>query len=159
MLTTTREVVGVSYDEAATRLGCDADWLVRVETGFVVAASEEVARILVDYCVRDARAADQDDRPGPASGCPAVLARSARVPADHRQQRCALDRGRGHARLGPRVPAHPAVGAAGGCFRAISPGVFPERDVDQEWDLLSHRQAHQPVDVTRLLGVMMKKNA
>lgn len=46
-----------------------------------------------------------------------------------------------------------------GYFRAISPGIFPERDVDQEWDLLSHRQAHQPVDVTRLLGVMMKKNA
>jgi hypothetical protein len=46
-----------------------------------------------------------------------------------------------------------------GYFRAISPGIFPERDVDQEWDLLSHRQAHQPVDVTRLLGVMIKKNA
>src|SRR5215472_16981244 len=59
MLTTTREVVGLSYDEAAARLGCEADWLVRVETGFAAAAPEEVARILVEYGVREASAADQ----------------------------------------------------------------------------------------------------
>jgi hypothetical protein len=35
MLTTTREVVGASYDEAATRLGCDADWLVRAAEGTI----------------------------------------------------------------------------------------------------------------------------
>ena len=58
MLRTAREVVGLSYDQAAARLGCEADWLVRVETGFAVAGPEEVARILVEYGVREARAAD-----------------------------------------------------------------------------------------------------
>jgi hypothetical protein len=40
------------------RLGCEADWLVRVETGFAAAGPEEVARILVEYGVREAAAAD-----------------------------------------------------------------------------------------------------
>jgi Helix-turn-helix domain len=58
MLKTAREIARLSYDEAATRLGCETDWLVRVETGFAVAAPEEVARILVEYGVRGATAAD-----------------------------------------------------------------------------------------------------
>ena len=64
MLLTAREVAGLSYDEAAARLGCEADWLVRVETGFAVASPEEVARILVEYGVREASACRHDDRPG-----------------------------------------------------------------------------------------------
>ena len=47
MLQTAREIAGLSYDEVAARLGCEADWLVRVETGFAAAGPEEVARILV----------------------------------------------------------------------------------------------------------------
>jgi hypothetical protein len=38
MLQKTREVVGLSYDQAAVRLGGESDWLVRVEIGFAVAA-------------------------------------------------------------------------------------------------------------------------
>ncbi len=34
MLQTAREVAGLSYDQAAARLGCETDWLIRVETGF-----------------------------------------------------------------------------------------------------------------------------
>lgn len=45
MLQKAREVVGLSYDDAAARLGCRADWLVRLETGFAVASPEEVARL------------------------------------------------------------------------------------------------------------------
>jgi transcriptional regulator with XRE-family HTH domain len=58
MLQKAREVVGLSYDQAAARLGRTADWLVRVETGFAVAGPDEVARILVAYGVREARVAD-----------------------------------------------------------------------------------------------------
>ena len=46
-----------------------------------------------------------------------------------------------------------------GYFRAIAPGVFHGCDVDQEWDLLSHRQAHRPTDVTRLLDVIIDESA
>ena len=58
MLQTAREVTGLSYDQAAARLGCEADWLVRLETGFAAAPPEQVARILVEYGVREAAAAD-----------------------------------------------------------------------------------------------------
>jgi hypothetical protein len=59
MLQKTREVVGLSYDNAAARLGCEADWLTRVETGFMAAAPEGVARMLVDYGVGEAKVADE----------------------------------------------------------------------------------------------------
>jgi hypothetical protein len=58
MLETVREIAGLSYVEAAERLGCEADWLVRVETGYAEAGPEEVERILVEYGARGARAAD-----------------------------------------------------------------------------------------------------
>lgn len=53
-----REAVGLSYDEAAIRLRCEAEWLVRVETGFVLAGPAEAARILVVYGLREAALAD-----------------------------------------------------------------------------------------------------
>lgn len=46
-----------------------------------------------------------------------------------------------------------------GYFRETAPGVLFGCDVDQEWDLLSHRQAHRPADVTRLLDVMIDGSA
>ncbi len=46
-----------------------------------------------------------------------------------------------------------------GYFRQIAPGAFHGRDVDQEWDLLSHRQAHRPAGVTRLLDVIIDESA
>jgi hypothetical protein len=58
MLQTARDIAFLSYDEAAARLGCETDWLVRVETGFAAAAPEQVARNLLAYGVRGARAAD-----------------------------------------------------------------------------------------------------
>ena len=41
----------------------------------------------------------------------------------------------------------------------IAPGAFHGRDVEQEWDLLSHRQAHRPAGVTRLLEVIIDESA
>jgi hypothetical protein len=40
-------------------------------------------------------------------------------------------------------------------FREMAPAVYPECDVDQDWDLLSHRQQHRPAGVIRLLDVMI----
>jgi transcriptional regulator with XRE-family HTH domain len=44
MLQTAREIAGLSYDQAAARLGCEPDWLVRVEAGFAAADPEQVAQ-------------------------------------------------------------------------------------------------------------------
>ena len=53
----------------------------------------------------------------------------------------------------------PYLAQAEGYFREIAPHVFPGCDVDQEWDLLAHRQAHQPAAVTRLLEVIIDESA
>ena len=159
MLQTAREIVGVSYDEAAARLGREADWLIRVETGFVVAAPEDVERILVEYGVREANAADQMiDLARRAAAPPSWLApHTSRMTAGNRdvlliEAESTLAQVHGFLLM-------PELVQTEGYFRAISPGVFPERDVEQGWDLLSHRQGHRPAGVTRLLEVMIDEGA
>jgi len=159
MLQTAREIAGLSYDEAATRVGCDADWLVRVETGFAVAVPEEVARILAEYGVRDAKAADtMIDLARRVAAPPPWLARHAsRMSAAKRdvllvEAEATLAQIHGFLLI-------PFLVQAEGYFREIAPGVFPGCDVDQEWDLLSHRQAHRPAGVTRLLEVIIDESA
>ncbi len=46
-----------------------------------------------------------------------------------------------------------------GYFREIAPYVFLDCDVDQEWDLLYHRQTHHPAAATRLLDVIIDETA
>ncbi|MFB4315170.1 spore photoproduct lyase family protein [Actinomadura sp. 21ATH] len=53
-----REIVELSYEQAAARTGCDPDWLARVETGFARPAVAEVERLLERYEVRGANVAD-----------------------------------------------------------------------------------------------------
>jgi hypothetical protein len=53
----------------------------------------------------------------------------------------------------------PYLVQAEGCFREIAPSLFPGCDVDQEWDLLYHRQEHRPAGVTRLLEVIVDECA
>ncbi|MFD0853838.1 helix-turn-helix domain-containing protein, partial [Actinomadura adrarensis] len=40
-----REALELSYDAAAAQVGCDATWLIRLETGFQRATPEEVGRL------------------------------------------------------------------------------------------------------------------
>jgi transcriptional regulator with XRE-family HTH domain len=159
MLQAAREVAGLSYDEAAARLGCQADWLIRVETGFAVVAPEELARILVEYGVRDAAAADQliDLARRVASPPPWLAAHASRLTAANRdvllvEAESTLAQVHGFLLI-------PQLVQAEGYFRAIAPGVYPGRDVDQEWELLSGRQAHRPAGVMRLLEVMIDEEA
>jgi hypothetical protein len=159
MLQTAREVVGLSYDEAAGRLGREADWLVRVETGFVVVSPEEVARILVEYGVREASAADtMIDLARRAAAPPPWLApHTSRMTADGRdvlliEAEATLAQIHGFLLI-------PFLVQTEGYFRHVGSAVFHGCDVDQEWELLSHRQAHQPAGVTRLLEVMIDESA
>ncbi len=159
MLKTAREVASLSYDEATTRLGCETDWLVRVETGFAVAGPEKVARILVEYGVRGAAAADtMIDMARRAAAPPPWLApHTSRMSADSRdvllvEAEATLAQVHGFLLIPDLVQTEDY-------FRDIAPGVFHGCDVDQEWDLLSHRQAHRPAGVTRLLDVIIDESA
>jgi transcriptional regulator with XRE-family HTH domain len=155
MLKTAREIVGLSYDEAAAQLGREADWLIRVETGFAVPTQEEVARILVEYGVREANAADQIiDLARRAAAAPSWLApHTSRLTANNRdvlliEAESTLAQIHGFLLMPQLVQTEEY-------FREMAPAVYPECDVDQDWDLLSHRQQHRPAGVIRLLDVMI----
>jgi transcriptional regulator with XRE-family HTH domain len=159
MLRTAREVTELSYDQAAARLGCEADWLVRVETGFAPVSPEQVARILVEYGVREARAADTiiDMARRAAAPPPWLAPHTSRMTAAARdvllvEAEATLAQVYGMLLI-------PYLAQAEGYFREIAPKVLPGCDVGQEWDLLAHRQAHQPAGVTRLLEVIIDESA
>lgn len=159
MLTTTREIVGLSYDEAATQLGCEADWLVRVETGFAAAGPEVVARMLVDYGVRRAKAADTmiDLARRSAAPPPWLAAHTSRMSAGTRdvllvEAESTLAQVHGFLLIPPLAQTE-------GYFRQIAASAHRECDVDQEWHLLEQRQSHQPAGVTRLLDVIIDESA
>jgi hypothetical protein len=130
-----------------------------VETGFAAAGPEEVARILVEYGVREARAADTiiDMARRVASPPPWLAPHTSRMSAANRdvllvEAEATLAQVHGFLLI-------PYLAQAEGYFREIAPEVFYGCDVDQEWDLLSHRQAHRPAGVTRLLEVIIDETA
>lgn len=159
MLQTAREVAGLSYDAAAARVGCEAEWLIRVETGFVVPAHEEVARILAEYAVRDAMAVEQVIDLARRAGAPPpwLAAHTSRLTAATRdallvEAESTLAQVHGFLLI-------PQLAQTEDYFRESAPYLYPECDVGQEWDLLSCRQAHRPAGVTRLLEVMIDEEA
>jgi Domain of unknown function (DUF5753) len=130
-----------------------------VETGFAVPRPEEAARILAGYGAREARVADEIiDLARRASAPPPWLeAHASRLSAAGRDV-VLLEAEATLAQLhGLRVI--PYLVQTEGYFREIEPGNLRECDADQEWDLLSHRQAHRPAGVTRLLDVIMDESA
>jgi transcriptional regulator with XRE-family HTH domain len=159
MLQTSREVAGLSYDQAAGRLGCEADWLIRAETGFAAPAPYEVARILTEYGVRGARAADTmiDLARRVASPPPWLAAHQARLSAAARdvilvEAEATLARVHGCRLI-------PYLAQAEDYFRQIAPHVLRGCDPGLEWELLACRQAHRPAGVTRLLEVIIDETA
>lgn len=130
-----------------------------METGFAAVAPEEAARILVECGVREAAAADTviDMARRVAAPPPWLAGHTSRLTAASRdvllvEAEATLAQVHGYVLI-------PYLVQAEGYFRAIAPGVFPGCDVDQEWDLLSHRQAHRPAGVTRLLEVIIDQSA
>jgi len=158
MLRRAREVACLSYDQAAARLGCEADWLVRVETGFAAADPAQAARILAGYGVRGARAAGTMTGMARAASPPPWLAgHTSRLSAARRDVLLAgaeatLAQVHGFLLI-------PYLAQAEGYFRQIAPGLLPGCDVDQERDLLWQRQARRPAGVTRLLEVIIDESA
>src|SRR5260370_14893876 len=148
MLRRAREVACLSYDQAAARLGCEADWLGPAETRLAGADPAQAARILAGYGVRGARAA------GTMTG----MARRAASPppwlAGHTSRLSAA--GRDVLLAGAEATlaqVHgflliPYLAQAEGYFRQIAPGLLPGCDVDQERDLPWQRQARRPAGGT-----------
>src|SRR5580693_2906942 len=137
MLTTAREMACLSCGEAAARLGRETDWLARVESGLAVASPEEVARLLVVYGMRGARAAGTmiDMARRVAAPPPWLGPHAPRMSAASRD--VLLVEAEATLARGPRLPACPLPGAGRGLLprdRATHaprlrrrPGVGPAR--------------------------------
>ena len=118
-----------------------------------------MARILVEYGVREARAADTiiDMARRVAAPPPWLAPHTSRMSAAYRdvllvEAEATLAQVHGFRLV-------PFLVQTEGYFREIAPGVMHGCDVDLEWDLLSCRQAHRPAGVTRLLEVIIDESA
>jgi transcriptional regulator with XRE-family HTH domain len=154
-----RELAGLSYDEAAARTGCEAEWLIRVETGFTAAGAGAAERILTAYGLREALTSDKviDMARRAAAPPPWLAAHAPGMKADLRdvllvEAEATLAQVHG-------ITLVPELAQTEAYFRAMAPGVYPGRDADREWDLLSLRQGHQPAGVTRLLDFIIDEGA
>jgi transcriptional regulator with XRE-family HTH domain len=153
-----REIAELSIDEAAARAARDPQWLASVESGFTAAGPEDVTRILIAYGAREARVADTmiDMARRVVSPPPWLTAHASRITADLRdvllvEAEATLYQAHGFTVI-------PSLVQTEAYFRAGAKFIYPESDVEQEWDLLSHRQAHRPAGVTRLLEVIIDES-
>jgi hypothetical protein len=115
----------------------------------------------VEYGVRDAKVADEmiamarrvsARRPGSLRTPPGWTAAARDVLLAEAEAEATLAQVHGFRLI-------PSLVQAEGYFRSVAPKLFHGCDPGQEWDLLAHRQAHQPTGVTRLLEVIIDENA
>ncbi|MFD0688175.1 helix-turn-helix domain-containing protein [Actinomadura fibrosa] len=153
-----REALGLTYDEAADRLRCDADWLVRLETGFEPVAPARAREVLDAYGVPPHRmrevVVDLAARP---DGPPWLARHAGRLKALVRdlytlESEATTIHTYGIAVV-PELVRSEAYARLGFAHRV------PEVDADEEWDLLDQRQRHRPGGVPRRLDVIVCESA
>ncbi|QKW34346.1 helix-turn-helix domain-containing protein [Actinomadura sp. NAK00032] len=148
-----REILELSYEDAAAHLGVNADWLARVETGFGTITPEQVGEILDAYGtpphIRDVLV-DLATRP---AGPPWLARHVGRLKALVRdiytvESESSLVHVFGIGQL-------PELVRCEAYARLVFEHHIPEVDVDEEWDLLSSRQRHRPGGAARTLDVVL----
>ncbi|GAA2442702.1 hypothetical protein GCM10010191_68790 [Actinomadura vinacea] len=152
----TREVLGLSYEEAAVQGGCESEWLVRVETGFETPAPVQVERLLERYQVREAKVAelmiDLAHRPhGPAWLAGLDLKAEARDALISESEASVI---RTYA-----VQKVPELAQAEPYARFLASVQIMECDVEAEWKLLDDRQRFRPGGRRRFLDVIVDELA
>lgn len=153
-----REALKLSYDEAAERLGCDATWLIRVETGFEQASPEEVRRLLDRYQVPQQRIRDVlIDLASRPAGPDWLRPHAARVKALVRDLLTLESESPVIHTFG--ILLVPELVRTEAYARMCFEQRVPEVDIDEEWDLLGHRQRHRPGGQVRTLDVIVDENS
>ncbi|MFA1540710.1 helix-turn-helix domain-containing protein [Actinomadura monticuli] len=144
-----REILELSYGDAAARLGVGADWLARVETGFGPVTPDQVAAILDSYGTpAHIRGAVVDLASRPA-GPPWLARHVGRLKALVRdiytvESESALIHVFGIGWIPELVRCEEYA-------RLVFEHQYPAVDVDLEWDLLRSRQRHR----SRTLDVIL----
>lgn len=148
-----REILELSYLDAASLLGRNADWLARVETGFGQVTPAQVAEILDAYGapqrVRDVLV-DLASRPaGPPWLAPHVGRMKALVRDIYTvESESPLVHTFGIGRM-------PELARCEAYARMLFEHHVPDTDVDAEWDLLRSRQQHRPGGEPRTLDMII----
>ncbi|MGH3391371.1 MAG: helix-turn-helix domain-containing protein [Actinomadura sp.] len=154
----TREILELSYEEAAALLLCECEWLVRVETGFESPSPAEVERMMERYQVRGAKMADVMIDLSSRPDGPVWLARHAdRLKASVRdvlimESEASVIHTHG-------VQLVPQLVRAERYARHLAPHLNPGCDVDVEWDLLDNRQRYRAGGRARTLDVIIDEGA
>ena len=153
-----REALGLSYDAAAVRLGCEATWLIRLETGFEEVTPERVCMLLDRYGVpRHNLRTMLTDLAARAAGPPWLHEHVGRMKALERdlitlESESPLIRSYGMLVV-PELVRTPDYARM--CFGYK----IPEVDVEREWELLNSRQRHRPGGRVRTLDVIVDESA
>lgn len=157
-LRTIREFLGLSYEQAAGQVGCESEWLVRVETGFNWPSPVEVERMMDRYQVRGSEVAraviDLATRPDGPEWLSAHVDRL--KPSDRdvliMESEANVIRTYG-------VLTVPQLVRSEAYVRHFAPRMNPDCDVDAEWDLLDARQRHRVGGRRRVLDVIIDEGA
>jgi transcriptional regulator with XRE-family HTH domain len=157
-LRTIREFLGLSYEQAAGQVGCESEWLVRVETGFNWPSPVEVERMMDRYQVRGSEVAkaviDLATRP---DGPEWLSAHTDRLkPSDHDVFIMESEANVIHTY---GVLTVPQLVRSEAYVRHFAPRMNPDCDVEAEWDLLDNRQRHRVGGRRRVLDVIIDEGA
>lgn len=148
-----REILELSYSEAASHLGVNADWLARVETGFGSVTPDEVAEILDAYGtprhIRDVLV-DLASRP---TGPPWLTQHVERLKALVRDIYTVESESSLIHTFG--IGQFPELVRCEEYARLVYEHHIPRVDVDQEMNLLRSRQQHRPGGEPRTLDVIL----
>lgn len=153
----TREILELSYQEAARRTGCDADWLARVETGFESPGPAEVERLLERYQVRDAKVADlMIDLASRPNGPPWLEPLLPDVNALKRDaliseaEACAVH-SYGFLYVPPLAQAEPYT-------RLLNEHRLPPHNPETDWEIVEQRQRFRAGGRSRFLDLILDEN-
>ena len=157
-LRTIREFLGLSYEQAAGRIGCRSEWLVRVETGFNWPSPVEVERMLDRYQVRGSEVAkaviDLATRPDGPEWLGAHAGRLKPAECD-----VLIIESEANVVHTYGVLTVPQLVRCEAYVRHLAPRMNPGCDVDAEWDLLDSRQRHRMGGRRRVLDVIIDEGA
>ncbi|MFC9977368.1 Scr1 family TA system antitoxin-like transcriptional regulator [Spirillospora sp. NPDC127200] len=154
----TREIVELSYQEAAAATGFHADWLARVESGFGQPTPDEVEQILVRYRVRDAKVAelmiDLATRPnGPDWMAPLLPSMKAlKRDALISEAEASVVRSHGFQAIPPLAQAEPYA-------RLLNAHQLPPHNPEDDWENVEHRQRFRAGGRSRFLDLIICEEA